>query len=120
MERKNELYFCCCEGNMCNQNFSWIPQPTAKPTEPSVIHGILFNHVMQCLFFSKINCLLQHTHNNILIITFSELEPVSDAKQQAITLALLIAIPMLLTISLFSFWWLYRRRKLGYFNEVVF
>jgi len=43
-----------------------------------------------------------------------------NAKQQAITLALLIAIPILLTISLFSFWWLYRRRKLGYFNEVVF
>ncbi|XP_012533015.1 activin receptor type-2A [Monomorium pharaonis] len=85
MERKNDLFFCCCDGNMCNQNFSWIPQPTTKPTEPSVIH---------------------------------ELEPVPNAKQQAITLALLIAIPMLLTISSFSFWWLYRRRKLGYFNEI--
>ncbi|XP_018340084.1 PREDICTED: activin receptor type-2A [Trachymyrmex septentrionalis] len=85
MERKNEFFFCCCEGNMCNQNFSWVPQPTTKPTEPSVIH---------------------------------ELEPIPNAKQQAITLALLIAIPILLTISLFSFWWLYRRRKLGYFNEI--
>jgi len=40
MRRKNDLYFCCCEGNMCNQNFSWVPQPTTKPIEPSVIHGI--------------------------------------------------------------------------------
>jgi len=54
------------------------------------------------------------------MIIFSEFESVPDTKQQAITLALLIAIPMLLTISSFSFWWLYRRRKLGYFNEVIF
>lgn len=66
MERKNELFFCCCEGNMCNQNFSWIPQPTTKPTEPSVIHGILFKHVIQCLFLLE-NKLVSF---NILVIIF--------------------------------------------------
>ncbi|XP_011704500.1 PREDICTED: activin receptor type-2A isoform X2 [Wasmannia auropunctata] len=83
--RPNGLFFCCCDTDMCNQNFTLDPQISIEPTEPSVIH---------------------------------EREPVPDTKQQAVTLALLIAIPMLLTISSFSFWWLYRRRKLGYFNEV--
>lgn len=55
MERKNELYFCCCEGNMCNQNFSWIPQPTTKPTEPSVIHGIHLDQLCSVNFYLKVN-----------------------------------------------------------------
>ena len=25
------LLFCCCDGNMCNTNFSWIPGPTPIP-----------------------------------------------------------------------------------------
>lgn len=28
---KNHYLFCCCEGNMCNQNFTWEPAPT-EPT----------------------------------------------------------------------------------------
>ncbi|KAK9693136.1 Activin types I and II receptor domain [Popillia japonica] len=27
----NKLLFCCCEGNMCNQNFTWEPEPTPPP-----------------------------------------------------------------------------------------
>lgn len=28
---KKDLMFCCCEGDMCNQNFTWDPTPT-QPT----------------------------------------------------------------------------------------
>lgn len=30
-DRKKLLFFCCCDGNMCNQNFTWDPQPTERP-----------------------------------------------------------------------------------------
>lgn len=47
-ERKNDLYFCCCDGDMCNKNFSSnvYPSTTSKPTQPPVIKGILFNHML--------------------------------------------------------------------------
>lgn len=28
---KKSLLFCCCEGDMCNQNFTWNPSPTEIP-----------------------------------------------------------------------------------------
>lgn len=28
---KKDYLFCCCEGNMCNQNFTWEPKPTENP-----------------------------------------------------------------------------------------
>ncbi|XP_032690994.1 activin receptor type-2A [Odontomachus brunneus] len=39
-ERRKDLFFCCCDGNMCNEDFSFEPLPTlsSKPTQPSVIH----------------------------------------------------------------------------------
>lgn len=43
-ERKKELFFCCCDGNMCNQNFTWDPHPTSS-SKPG-IQGIYL------LFFS--------------------------------------------------------------------
>ncbi|XP_014214028.1 activin receptor type-2A [Copidosoma floridanum] len=30
-DRKKQHFFCCCDGNMCNRNFSWDPQPTIPP-----------------------------------------------------------------------------------------
>lgn len=34
---KNNLLFCCCEGDMCNTNFSWDPSPTeASPPTTAV------------------------------------------------------------------------------------
>lgn len=86
-ERKNDLYFCCCDGNMCNQNFSWNLHPTtiSKPTQPSVIN---------------------------------ESDSICNTEKQAITLTLLILIPMLLTFGSLSLWWFCRRRRLTYFNEV--
>ncbi|XP_014232014.1 activin receptor type-2B [Trichogramma pretiosum] len=30
-DRKKQLFFCCCEGDMCNRDFSWDPQPTVPP-----------------------------------------------------------------------------------------
>lgn len=26
-----DVLFCCCEGSMCNSNFSWIPTPSPTP-----------------------------------------------------------------------------------------
>uniref|UniRef100_A0A8C2QQ51 Serine/threonine-protein kinase receptor n=1 Tax=Capra hircus TaxID=9925 RepID=A0A8C2QQ51_CAPHI len=41
IEKKDspEVYFCCCEGNMCNERFSYFPemevtQPTSNPVTP--------------------------------------------------------------------------------------
>ena len=33
-ERNDSVYFCCCEGSLCNKDFSYIPVPTTpKPTK---------------------------------------------------------------------------------------
>ncbi|CAL7934195.1 unnamed protein product [Xylocopa violacea] len=39
-QRKKDLFFCCCDGNMCNQNFTWEPHPTSSsnPIQPPIIH----------------------------------------------------------------------------------
>ncbi|CAG2053648.1 unnamed protein product [Timema podura] len=31
-EPSKSLMFCCCEGNLCNRNFTWEPAPTSPPT----------------------------------------------------------------------------------------
>lgn len=31
-ELKKQLMFCCCEGDMCNRDFTWEPQPSMAPT----------------------------------------------------------------------------------------
>ncbi|KAF7266890.1 hypothetical protein GWI33_019819 [Rhynchophorus ferrugineus] len=36
---KNNLLFCCCEGDMCNTNFTWAPVPT-EPPPPTAIPTI--------------------------------------------------------------------------------
>lgn len=42
VEKRNEprpreqLLFCCCEGDMCNRNFSWDPVPTTSPPPTSL------------------------------------------------------------------------------------
>lgn len=36
-EPKKEHLFCCCEGDMCNQNFTWDPVPTPPPTVASKV-----------------------------------------------------------------------------------
>ncbi|KAG5868840.1 hypothetical protein JTB14_012777 [Gonioctena quinquepunctata] len=34
---KNNLFYCCCEGDMCNANFSWEPQTTeAAPPSTAI------------------------------------------------------------------------------------
>ncbi|KAF7408234.1 hypothetical protein HZH66_002771 [Vespula vulgaris] len=82
-DRQKKLFFCCCDGNMCNQNFTWDPQPTQPPP---VDHGY---------------------------------KPVPNTEQQVITLVLSISIPILiLALTLPILYWCYRRKKLGYFNEV--
>ncbi|OAD56234.1 Activin receptor type-2B [Eufriesea mexicana] len=87
-EGKKELFFCCCEGNMCNQNFSWDPHPTSssKPIQPSVIHE-------------------------------SEPVPNTEQQTITLVLSISIPM-LLLAIILPFLYWCYRRRKSGYFNEV--
>ncbi|XP_066993322.1 activin receptor type-2A isoform X2 [Anabrus simplex] len=78
-EPKKELLFCCCEGDMCNQNFTWEPQPAdppKKPTHPSDSHN-----VFKLLLYTLVPCFV---------------------------IACLVAV----------LYWLYRQRKLAYFNEV--
>lgn len=35
-EPQKDLLFCCCEGNMCNRNFTWEPRPALVPEQPGV------------------------------------------------------------------------------------
>lgn len=34
---RHGVLFCCCEGDMCNRNFSWNPMSTQAPTNISKI-----------------------------------------------------------------------------------
>ncbi|GJQ73446.1 put [Trypoxylus dichotomus] len=49
---RNRLLFCCCEGNMCNQNFTWDPEPTAPPLahEPVVEE----RHISEYIIYGSI------------------------------------------------------------------
>lgn len=96
---------------MCNQNFTWDPQPTQPPP---VVHGKKFcdENQTHCIFTSSNKKVL----NNEI---FSEYELVPNTEQQVITLVLSISIPILiLALTLPILYWCYRRKKLGYFNEV--
>lgn len=35
---RNNVLFCCCDGDMCNQNYTWEPEPT-EPPPPSTPSG---------------------------------------------------------------------------------
>uniref|UniRef100_A0A1B6CZD7 Serine/threonine-protein kinase receptor n=1 Tax=Clastoptera arizonana TaxID=38151 RepID=A0A1B6CZD7_9HEMI len=35
-EMKKSLLFCCCDGDLCNKDFTWEPEPTTPPTERSI------------------------------------------------------------------------------------
>lgn len=28
---RNNVLFCCCDGDMCNENYTWEPEPTELP-----------------------------------------------------------------------------------------
>lgn len=49
---KKDYLFCCCEGNMCNQNFTWDPAPT-EPTPIKAPEPVpsQFNVYLQVLIF---------------------------------------------------------------------
>jgi len=32
---KKDLYFCCCEGDMCNTKYNYVPQPILLSTVKS-------------------------------------------------------------------------------------
>ncbi|XP_030748861.1 activin receptor type-2A [Sitophilus oryzae] len=34
---KNNFNYCCCEGDMCNANFSWVPVPTEPPPPSTAV-----------------------------------------------------------------------------------
>lgn len=44
-ETKKNIMFCCCEGDMCNRDFTWEPAPTTPPTENSVVTPVRHQHM---------------------------------------------------------------------------
>lgn len=110
-DRQKKLFFCCCDGNMCNQNFTWDPQPTQPPP---VDHGKKFCDENQIYYFFILSNM--EVINNEIFLGY---KPVPNTEQQVITLVLSISIPILiLALTLPILYWCYRRKKLGYFNEV--
>ncbi|XP_071444797.1 activin receptor type-2A isoform X1 [Hetaerina americana] len=82
-EPMKQLMFCCCEGDMCNSNFTWEPSPTHSPT------------------------------------TQTPKKPIHPANHQVLyslvyTFGCLIAVGIVISFL----YWLYRQRKMAYFNEV--
>lgn len=72
----------------------------------SIFHEIF--HLSYWKYWAKLNFFIP------------ELEPVPSTEQQVITLVLSISIPMLLLfVTLSAIFYYYRRKKLGYFNEVI-
>lgn len=67
---------------MCNQNFTWDPQPTVPPTRDN------------------------------------QQKPIQNNEQQLITWILSIGVLLLFIIILIGLLWCYKKRKLGYFNEI--
>ncbi|KAK9512153.1 hypothetical protein O3M35_000637 [Rhynocoris fuscipes] len=58
--KRKGLMFCCCEGNMCNREFIWAPEPTttptqdtipAEPTKPQIPKKMLIILIAVCFFF---------------------------------------------------------------------
>ncbi|XP_063226494.1 activin receptor type-2B isoform X2 [Bacillus rossius redtenbacheri] len=81
-EPKNAYLFCCCEGDMCNRNFSWEPAPTTAPPPEST---------------ASVSYIGSNSHEILLYI--------------------LVPIGGLTMIFLLMFW-LYRKRRFSYFNEI--
>ncbi|CAH1971214.1 unnamed protein product [Acanthoscelides obtectus] len=49
---KNNLLYCCCEGNMCNTNFSWEPAPTEPPPPSTAVPAFDdINYTLYCSIF---------------------------------------------------------------------
>ncbi|KAL3280147.1 hypothetical protein HHI36_017647 [Cryptolaemus montrouzieri] len=82
--KPDKYLFCCCEGNMCNQNFKWIlsptetpPMSTAIPAIPpdsiSVVEVAIIILVLFMLLFMIIVCYVWYRRNKV----FNEL-PTSD------------------------------------------
>uniref|UniRef100_A0A1B6M5B9 Serine/threonine-protein kinase receptor n=1 Tax=Graphocephala atropunctata TaxID=36148 RepID=A0A1B6M5B9_9HEMI len=50
-ELKKQLMFCCCEGDMCNRDFTWEPQPSTAPTiDTGVVQVKPFNVYLTVVF----------------------------------------------------------------------
>lgn len=47
--------FCCCEGDMCNKNFTWDPVPTTEaPPSSSESKGIIYHILNGAIHFIKL------------------------------------------------------------------
>lgn len=79
-----KFLFCCCEGNMCNQNFKWLLTPTESPPLSSPIPAIspasltilevaIFIALFFVLFFILIICYIWYRKTKV----FNEL-PTTD------------------------------------------
>ncbi|XP_046735488.1 activin receptor type-2A isoform X1 [Diprion similis] len=91
IEKRNErtkLFFCCCDGNMCNQNYTWDPTQSPLQTDDDHPDGE------------------------------REPVPVNDEQHYITIVVSVSIPMLLLAFILLSLYWFYRQRKLTYFNEV--
>ncbi|TRY55337.1 hypothetical protein DNTS_009043 [Danionella cerebrum] len=52
-EENPQVFFCCCEGNLCNERFTHLPDVTGPVMEPppaSLLNAVVFSLLPICLF----------------------------------------------------------------------
>lgn len=81
---KKDLMFCCCEGDMCNKNFTWSPEPetTSVSTPPTVepptnVVTIISYTVIGLLLVALLLVVMYWFYDRRKIALFNEL-PTSD------------------------------------------
>lgn len=103
-EPRKNLLFCCCEGDYCNREFSW--EPLATETPPTI--GMLLTTANSC------SIELSNFHSEgAPPLRSSQGKPILNTLMY--TLVPIVAITFMVIIG----YWMYRRQRMAYFNEVI-
>lgn len=90
------LKFCCCEGNFCNKEFSWVDIPVN-----TTVHGNFLLFLLQCTY-----------------LYFLAPEPAEKTEEISVSVIIgtVILLVVFITVAIVSYF-LYRKNK-PLFNEV--
>jgi len=95
---EKDLYFCCCEGDNCNKEFKYVPEPAPLSTVQSINFVIISRQAVKCFHF-----------------TAPHAESIETATSQMISIAVMVAVLLVLIIIAFTS---YRCSKMRSFNQV--
>lgn len=103
-EPRKNLLFCCCEGDYCNKEFSW--EPLATETPPTIGMWLATTNID--------GIKLSHFHvEGVPPLRSSQGKPILNTLMY--TLVPIVAITFMVIIG----YWMYRRQRMAYFNEVT-